>query len=75
VHPKGANSNAVSGLGCRDDLVGTGRAITDLFGINGVRNKQSYLVVPPFPAFKAHFSAMAGWHFSQDLTRHLLIDG
>ena len=24
VHPKGANSMAVSGLGSRDDLVGTG---------------------------------------------------
>jgi len=32
VHPKGANSMAVSGLGCRNDLVGTGRAISVLFG-------------------------------------------
>ena len=68
-------SKAVSGLGCRDNLVGTGRAISDLFGINGVRNKQSHLVGPPFPEFKAQFSAMTGWHFSRDLTRHLLIDG
>ena len=44
-----------------------------LFGINGVRNKQSHLVGPPFPEFKARFSATAGWHFSRDLTRHLLI--
>ena len=39
VHPKGANSMAVSGLILRSDLVGTGRAISVLFGINGVINK------------------------------------
>ena len=27
----------------------------------------------PFPEFNAHFSATAGWHFSRDLTRRLLI--
>ena len=75
VHPKGANSMAVSGLILRSDLVGTGRAIFILFGINGVRNKRSHLVGPPFPEFKACFSATAGWHFSRDLARHLLIGG
>ena len=75
MHPKGANSMAASGLTLRSDLVGTGRAISVLFGINGVRNKQSHLVGPPFPEFKARFSAMAGWHFSRDLTRRLLIGG
>ena len=59
----------------RSDLVGTGRAISVLFGKIGVRNNQSHLVEPLFPAFKAHFSAMAGWHFSRDLTRCLLIGG
>jgi len=44
-----------------------------LFGVNGVRNKRSHLVGPSFPAFKARFSAMAGWHFYRDLSRHLLI--
>ena len=39
VHPKGANSMATSGLVLRSDLVGTGRAISVLFGVNGVRNK------------------------------------
>jgi len=39
VHPKRANSMAVSGLVFRSDLVGTGRAISVLIGINGVRNK------------------------------------
>ena len=58
VHPMGANSMAVSGLIFRSDLVGTGRAISILFGINGVR--KSHLVGPPFPEFMAHFSAMAG---------------
>ena len=70
MHLKGANSMAASGLISRNELVGTERAI---FGLNGVRNKQSHLVGPPFPAFKACFSATAGWHFSRDLSRHLLI--
>jgi len=74
VHPKGANSMAASGL-LRNDLVGTGRAISILFGINGVRNLRSHLIGPPFPEFKARFSAIAGWHFSRDLTRRLLISG
>ena len=51
VHPKGANSMAVSGLACRKALVGTGRAISVLFGITGLRNKPSYLVGPSFLAF------------------------
>ena len=72
VHPKGANSMAVSGLVFKSYLVGTGRAISILFGIIGVRSKQSCLVGPEF---KARFSATAGWHFSRDLTRHLLIGG
>jgi len=53
VHLKGANSIAMSGLTFRNNLVGTGRAISVLSGINGVRNKQSHLGGPPFPAFKA----------------------
>jgi len=49
VHSKGKNSMAASGLVFRSDLVGTGKAISILFGINGVRNKRSHLVGPPFP--------------------------
>ena len=75
VHPKGTNSMATSGLVFRSDLVSTGKAISILFGINGVRNKRSHLVGPPFPEFKAHFSATAGWHFLRDLARRLLIGG
>jgi len=56
VHLKGANSRAASGLGCRNDLVGTGRTISVLFGTNGVRSKLSHLVGPLFPVFKACFS-------------------
>ena len=56
MHPKGgANSMAVSVLGCRNDLVGTGRAISVLFGINGVRNKQSHLVGLPFQCSRPVF--------------------
>ena len=39
VHWKGANSMVTSGLISRSDLVGIERAISVLFGINGVRNK------------------------------------
>ena len=73
MHPKGANMMAASGIMCIN--IGTGRAISVRFGINGVRNKHSHLVGPPFPAFKAHSSATAGWHCLRDLTRHLLIGG
>ena len=48
------HSMAVSGLIFRSNLVGTGRAISILFGINGVGNKWSHLVGPPFPEFKAY---------------------
>ena len=74
VHSKGTNSMTASGLVFRSDLVGTGRAISILFGINGVRNERSHLVGPPFPEFKARFSATVDWYFSRDLTGHLLID-
>ena len=77
VHPKGANSMAASGLQSRKVLVGTWRAISVIFGINGLRNKPSCLlhVEPPFPAFMAHFSAMAGWHFLGDLNASSLLGG
>jgi len=74
VHPNGANSMTVSELVFRSDLVGTERAISILFGINGVRNKQSHLVAS-ISRIQGPFSATAGWHFSRDLTRHLLIGG
>ena len=63
LHPKGANSMAVSGLVFRSNLVGTWRAISIPFGINGVRNQRAHLVGPPFPELMACFSATAGWHF------------
>ena len=47
--PKGANCMATSELVSRNDLVGIGRAISILFGINGVRNQRSHLVGAPFP--------------------------
>ena len=53
--PKVANS-----MCHRKALEGTGRAIYALFGING--DKLSQLVGPPFPAFKASFSALLSWH-------------
>ena len=37
VHPECANSMAVSGLRGRKVLVGTGKAISAVFGINGLR--------------------------------------
>ena len=47
VHPKGANSMATSRLVSRSNSVGTGRDISVLFNVNGVRNKRSHLVGPP----------------------------
>jgi len=71
VHLKGANSMAASGLVFRSELVGTGKAISILFGIKGA--------ISPCRAsisrIQGRFSAMTGWHFSRDLTRHLLIGG
>jgi len=75
VHPKGANSMTTSGLVCRNDLVGTGRAISVLFGINRVRNKRSHPVGPPFPVYKTCFLAAASWHFFRVLIGSLLIGG
>jgi len=60
VHPKGANILPLSVLSYRNNLVGTWRAISVLFGINRVRNKRFHLVEPPFPVLKARFS---GWCF------------
>jgi len=71
VHPKDANSMAMSGLACRMAFVGTGRAISVLFGINGLRNKPSYLVGPPFLVLMAYFSATQGWHFPRALIESL----
>ena len=45
MHPEGANSMATYGLVFRSDLVGNGKAISIIFGLNGVRNKQSHLAI------------------------------
>ena len=58
VHPKGVNSMDASGLILRSNLFGNGRAISVLFGINGVRNKQSHLVGPPFPELRPVFQLL-----------------
>jgi len=50
VHLLGANSMAMSWLGCRKAMVGTEWPIPLLFGINGLRNKLCHLVGPPFSA-------------------------
>ena len=67
VHPKGANSMAVSGLACRKDLVGIGEVISGFFGVNKLRNKPSYLVGPPFLAFTAYFFSYARLAFLESL--------
>ena len=71
----GSKQHDCIGLSYRNDLVGTGKAISVLFGINGVRNKWSHLVEPPFPVFKNLFSAAAGWHFLRVLIGILLLGG
>ena len=36
------------------------------------KHKRSHLVGPPFPEFKAHFSAMAGWHFLREAFANII---
>jgi len=59
VHSKGVNSMVASGFVFRSDLVGTGRAISVLYGINGVRNKRSHLVGPPFQGLIFSYGRLA----------------
>ena len=75
MHPKSANSMAMSGLSCRRAFNDAGRAISVLFGINGLRNEPSYLVGPAFLVFTACFSATPGWHFPRALIESSLIGG
>ena len=44
MHPKGANSTAVSGLGLKKALVGTGLATSLLVCTNGLRKLTSHFV-------------------------------
>jgi len=57
VHPKGAKCMVASGLVFRSDLVGTGRDISILFGINGVRK-------PAISPCRASISRIQGPFFS-----------
>ena len=50
VYPKGANGMVVSGFISRNNLAGTGRAISVPFGLNGVRN---FLILLAFPLMEA----------------------
>jgi len=56
----GANSMATSGLVFRSNLVGTGGPFLAEMELETI--KRSHLVGPPFPEFKAHFLATAGWN-------------
>jgi len=58
----GGFSMAMSVIGGRRPLVDLVRPIS-ILGINGHRNQPSHLV---FPVFKAHLSAMLGWHCRSD---------
>jgi len=68
VHPKGANRMAVSGLVFEVTWLAPGGPFLPFL-------VQPYLVGPPFPEFKACFSATASGHFLLDITRHLLTGG
>ena len=56
---------SVAELSCRKAMVCTGKAISVLSGINGLRNKLSHLVGPLSlsPVYKCSFSAVPSWHF------------
>ena len=60
VHPKGANSMAVSVLGSRRPWLAPGGPFCPFWH----RNEPSHLVGPPFSEFKACYSAAPGWHLA-----------
>ena len=64
--PKG-RKQAVFWLGHRKHFVGTGLAISVVFGINGLGNQPLHLVGAPFPVLKAQFSARLGCHGPRNL--------
>jgi len=51
---------ALTGARHRQALVGTGNTISILFGVNGLTNKPSDLVGPPFP--ENAISPLRGYH-------------
>ena len=52
VHPKGADSMAISGLSFRNALVGSGWATDVLLSTNVLRKLSSHLAQHPFPVGK-----------------------
>lgn len=46
-----------------------------LYGINGLGNELSHLAGPPFPTFRAGFSAILARHLTQALVESLLSGG
>ena len=55
VQVKGANSNAMFGLTYIKALVGTGRTISILLALNGLRNELSHFLGSLFPVFRVRF--------------------
>ena len=75
VHPKGANSMAVSGLSFEQPLVGARSAISWVLSIIGPRKQWSHLAEPRIPVFKADFSARASYHRPSILIAYMLTSG
>jgi len=61
VHPRGKNSIAVSGLGYRKALVGTGWAFSLLLCTNGLRKQSSGLAWPLFLVMKTFSWPVCIW--------------
>jgi len=60
VHPKGADSMAVSGLRFGNTLVGSEWSIVVLLCMNGLRKWSSWPAQHPFPAGKQSGRVVAG---------------
>ena len=68
--PEGCKQHGCIWAHLRSNLVGTGRAISILFGINGVRNKRSLLV--GLPEFRLRFRRVPIVHV-QFTYKHILL--
>ena len=76
VHPKGANSMAVSGLSLNSPWLEPGAwAISRVLSINEPRKQWSHLAEPRIPVFKADFSARASYHRPSILIMYTLMSG
>ena len=74
MHPKGANSMAVSGLSF-EQRSRVGQILSFKHKRAGARKQWSHLAQPRIPVFKADFSARASYHRLSILIVYTLMSG